>query len=99
MVRLPKNLGFGRANNLGLPKCRGRFVLLLNPDVMLTPDSLAKMADFMLVRPDVAAVGPRVRRPDDSLDLAARRAFPTPATALYRFIGLSRLFPHSRRFP
>src|SRR5205085_96007 len=41
VVRLPKNLGFGRANNLGLPKCRGRFVLLLNPDVMLTPDSLA----------------------------------------------------------
>jgi len=98
LVRLPKNIGFGRANNLGLQQCRGRFILLLNPDVVLAAGALAKLADFMLVRPDVGAVSPRVRRPDDSLDLAARRAFPTPATALYRFTGLSRLFPHSARF-
>ncbi len=98
LVRLSKNVGFGRANNLGLQQCRGRFVLLLNPDVLLSAGSLAKLADFMLVRPDVGAVGPRVRRPDNSLDLAGRRAFPTPATALYRFTGLNRLFPKSRRF-
>ncbi|HEX6488093.1 MAG TPA: glycosyltransferase family 2 protein [Candidatus Dormibacteraeota bacterium] len=98
VIRLDKNVGFGRANNMGLQRCRGRFVLLLNPDVLLAPGSLAKMADFMLVRPDVGAVGPRLRRPDDSLDRAARRAFPTPATAFYRFTGLNRLFPKSRRF-
>lgn len=98
LVRLAKNLGYGRASNRALPSCRGRFVLLLNPDVTLEPGSLAKLTDFMLVRPDVAAVGPRIRRPDGSLDLAARRAFPTPSTAFYRFVGLSRLFPRSRRF-
>lgn len=98
LLRLPKNVGYGRANNQGLPSCRGRFILLLNPDVLLTPGSLAKLTDFMLVRPDVGAVGPRLKRPDGSLDLAARRAFPTPATAFYRFVGLSRLFPRSRRF-
>jgi GT2 family glycosyltransferase len=98
LLRLPKNIGYGKANNRALPSARGRFVLLLNPDVTLEPGSLAKLTDFMLVRPDVGAVGPRIRRPDGSLDLAARRAFPTPATAFYRFIGLSRLFPHSRRF-
>jgi GT2 family glycosyltransferase len=32
------------------------------------------------------------------LDLACRRSFPTPEVSFYRLIGLSRLFPHSRRF-
>src|SRR5690348_16909785 len=35
LLRLPKNVGYGRANNLGLQQCRGRFVLLMNPDVLL----------------------------------------------------------------
>src|SRR5216684_7180663 len=30
-----KNLGYGRAANLGLERCQGRFVLLLAPDVTL----------------------------------------------------------------
>ena len=32
-----RNLGFGRANNVGLERCQGRFVLLLNPDVTVNP--------------------------------------------------------------
>ena len=98
LVRLPKNVGFGRANNVGLQQCRGRFVLLLNPDVIVERGCVEKLADLMLVRPDVGAVSPRVRRPDGSLDLAARRAFPTPMTAFYRIVGLNRLFPKSARF-
>jgi len=43
-------------------------------------------------------MGPKLVREDGSLDLAARRSFPTPAVAFYRMAGLSRLFPRSRRF-
>ena len=32
-----KNLGYGRAANVGLERCQGRFVLLLSPDVTLDP--------------------------------------------------------------
>ncbi len=35
---------------------------------------------------------------DGSLDLACRRSFPSPAVSLYRFTGLSRLFPKHRQF-
>jgi hypothetical protein len=37
-------------------------------------------------------------RADGSLDLACRRSFPTPEVSFYRMVGLSRLFPRSRRF-
>ncbi len=98
VIRQPRNVGFGRANNAGLSQAAGRFVLLLNPDVTVLPECVGRLADFLLVRPDAGAVGPRLARPDGSLDLAARRGFPTPSTAVYRLSGFSRLFPRSARF-
>ena len=98
LIRLPKNVGYGAANNAGLERCRGRFVLLLNPDVVVGPGCVGKLADFLLTRRDVGAVGPRLLRPDGTPDQAARRAFPTPSVAFYRLSGLSRVFPRSRRF-
>jgi N-acetylglucosaminyl-diphospho-decaprenol L-rhamnosyltransferase len=35
---------------------------------------------------------------DGSLDLACRRSFPTPQVAMYRMVGLSKLFPRHPRF-
>jgi GT2 family glycosyltransferase len=98
VIAQPRNLGFGRANNVGLEQCQGRFVLLLNPDVTLNPGAVGRLADFMITRQDAGAVGPRLVYPDGRLDPDARRSFPAPSTMLYRTVGLSRLFPHSPRF-
>ncbi|MGH7883489.1 MAG: glycosyltransferase family 2 protein [Candidatus Dormibacteraceae bacterium] len=98
LITAPENLGFGGGNNLGFQRATGRFILLLNPDVILEPDCVDKLADFLLVHSEVGAVGPRLTRPDGGLDLAARRGFPTPGAAFYRLSGLSRIFPHSQRF-
>lgn len=93
-----KNLGYGRAANLGLERCQGRFVLLLSSDVTVDAQSVGRMADFLLTRPDAGAVGPRLVLPDGRLDPDARRAFPMPRTMFYRTVGLSKLFPRSPRF-
>lgn len=94
----PKNLGYARAANVGLVRCKGRFVLLLNPDITMDPQFVGRLADFLLTRPDAGGVGPRVLMPDGSRDPDARRSFPVPRTLLYRSVGLSRLFPKSPRF-
>jgi GT2 family glycosyltransferase len=94
----PKNRGYGRAANVGLERCKGRFVLLLNPDITMDPQFVGRLADFLLTRPDAGGVGPRVLMPDGSRDPDARRSFPVPRTLLYRSVGLSRLFPKSPRF-
>src|SRR6266568_5119978 len=93
-----RNLGYGRAANVGLERCQGRFVLLLSPDVTLDPQCVGRLADFLLTRPDAGAVGPRLTMPDGRLDPDARRAFPMPSTLFYQTIGLSKLFPKSSRF-
>jgi len=98
VLREPANMGYGRAANIGLERCRGRFVLLLNPDVTLEPQAVGRMADLLLTRQDAGAVGPRIVMPDGTLDPEARRSFPEPRSLFYRSIGLSRLFPNSARF-
>lgn len=93
-----KNLGYGRAANIGLERCRGRFVLLINPDVTVDPNSVGRLSDFLMTRPEAGAVGPRLLMPDGRLDPDCRRSFPVPSTLFYRTVGLSRLFPKSPRF-
>ncbi len=93
-----KDLGYGRAANIGLERCQGRFVLLLSPDVRLDPQCVGRLADFLLTRPDAGAVGPRLVLPVGKLDPEARRAFPLPSTLFYQTVGLSRVFPKSPRF-
>jgi GT2 family glycosyltransferase len=94
----PKNLGYGRAANVGLERCEGRFVLLLSPDVIVDAQCVGRLADFLLTRPDAGAVGPRLVLPDGHIDPDARRSFPSPSTLFYQTAGLSKLFPRSRRF-
>ena len=109
LITSQENRGFSAGNNLAVrqlgfadptddPARLPRYLLLLNPDTLLPPDALARMIAFMDARPRVGVAGPRVRRPDGSLDRACRRSFPTPAVSFYRMTGLSRLFPRSRLF-
>ena len=75
-----------------------RYALLLNPDTVVPSDTFSRVVSYMDRHPDVGALGVKLVRQDGSLDLACRRAFPTPEVSFYRFSGLSRLFPRSPRF-
>lgn len=105
LIRSPRNGGYAYANNLALEHVLRRdevdlprYVLLLNPDTRLPATALVDMLFFMDSRPEIGAAGPKLVRPGGALDLACRRSFPTPEVSLYRMLGLSRLFPGSRRF-
>jgi GT2 family glycosyltransferase len=80
------------------PSSLPRYALLLNPDTDVPADAFARAAAHMDAHPDVGVLGVKLVRADGSLDLACRRAFPTPEVSFYRFSGLSQLFPNSPRF-
>jgi len=82
----------------GNPSSTPRYALLLNPDTVLPPNGLAMMLRFMVEHPEAGVAGPKLVLEDGSLDLACRRSFPTPQIAMYRMVGLSKLFPHHPRF-
>jgi GT2 family glycosyltransferase len=93
-----ENLGFSKANNQALRRCRGRYVLVLNPDTLVQEDTFRKMIAFMEQDPTIGAAGCKLLNADGSFQLSCRRSFPTPEVSFYKIIGLSALFPQSRRF-
>ena len=98
ITRNDANLGFAKASNQALRMATGRYLLLLNPDAFVEPDTLAIMVEYLDGRPDVGCATCRVELEDGSLDLACRRLFPTPERSLYRMTLLSKVFPRNRRF-
>lgn len=58
------NRGFGSANNQALHECTGRYVIFLNPDTTVEPESFSKMVAFMDAHPEVGLAGPKVLNPD-----------------------------------
>lgn len=54
------NVGFARANNLGIRATQSNLVLLLNPDTLVTPGAIRTLTDTLVGRPDAAAAGPRL---------------------------------------
>ena len=76
VIRNSENLGFSRGNNGGIRQCQGRYIALVNPDVIVFPDCLDNLADFLDQNPNVGNVGPRVFNPDMTQQSTCRR-FPT----------------------
>ncbi|GIO41952.1 glycosyltransferase family 2 protein [Paenibacillus apis] len=92
------NTGFAKANNQAMEIAKGRYVLLLNSDTIVQPDTLQTMLAYMEEHPTVGASGCKVILPDGSLDKACRRGFPTPSASFYYAFGFSKLFPENPRF-
>lgn len=92
------NVGFGKANNQVIPRARGRYTLLLNPDTLLQEDTLDTLARFMDRQPKAGACGCKILNPDGSFAAESRRSVPTLSSALYKAVGLTALFPRHSRF-
>jgi GT2 family glycosyltransferase/lipopolysaccharide/colanic/teichoic acid biosynthesis glycosyltransferase len=92
------NLGFAKANNVGLKQARGKYILLINPDTLVQEDTLQVMIRFFEENRDVGLAGCKVMNPDGTFQLACRRSFPAPWAAFTKMTGLSALFPGSRLF-
>ena len=98
LIRSDENLGFAGGNNLGLKTARGRHVMILNPDVVVHPRAFRSLVSYLDTHPETGAVGGRIINPDGTSDPGAKRGFPSPSAAFYRLVGLSYIFPRSRRF-
>ncbi len=83
------NLGFAKAVNRLLDTARGRYLLLLNPDCLLAPDTLARIVEIFSTalahgHPHAGMAGALIRNPDGSEQRGCRRLLPTPRSAFFR---------------
>jgi len=98
LIKNEINLGFAAGNNVGVKKAEGRYLLFLNPDTVVMPNTFKEMIKFMDSNSQAGAATCRVELPNGRLDEACHRGFPTPWNAFCHFSGLEKLFPRSRVF-
>ncbi len=93
LIKNDKNLGFARAVNRSLFQGSAPFILILNPDTILSPGFFGPLLEYMETHGDVGIIGPRILDTDETVQGSAR-AFPTLLTALFgRRSILTRFFP------
>ena len=92
IIRNLRNVGFGRANNQLLAHVRSEYVLLLNSDAFVSPQTIGLTVKYMDAHPRCGVLGVRLTDADGSLQ-ASRRSFPTPFTTFLRRTGLGGWLP------
>jgi len=98
LIENKENFGFSKANNQGIKIAKGRYILLLNPDTVISEDTLTKTVAFFEKTPNAGALGVRMIDGRGDFLPESKRGLPTPAVAFYKMSGLARLFPRSRTF-
>ncbi len=97
LIKSKENLGFSKGNNVAIRQCQGRYIALVNPDVIVFPGCLDALADFLDQNPKVGNVGPRVFNPDMSQQSTCRR-FPTLWNNFCSATRLESIFKGRRHF-
>lgn len=93
-----ENTGFSKANNQAIRESTGEYVLLLNPDTLVQEDTFEICCDFMDSHADCGGLGVRMIDGKGKFLPESKRGLPTPAVALFKMTGLSRIFPKSPIF-
>lgn len=97
VIRLAKNVGFGRANNLAAQFARGRLLLLLNPDAFLEQsDAVIRLASRLHPGKPPHAVGPKLLNVDGSHQVGDGGWRPSIGHVAVHQLLLSRIFPRLR---
>jgi len=82
-----ENLGFAKANNQGIKKAKGEYILLLNSDTKVVGNALKKLVDFAKTKPNLGVVGPRLLNKDGSFQPSVGRFFTLPWAVLWLMTG------------
>jgi hypothetical protein len=92
LIANQENLGFAKANNIGIRQSKGKYVLLLNPDTEFVENSLEKVIAKMESDQKIGVLGCRLLNPNKSLQQSVRR-LPTILNQLVILFKLHKFFP------
>lgn len=90
-----ENVGFGRANNQLLKHVQGDYVLLLNTDAFVQPETLRRTLAYMDSHPRCGVLGVKLVGRDGALQPSCRY-FPSPWNVFLARTGLGRFLPQTR---
>ena len=97
-IECKENYGFSHGNNIGFENAKGEYVLMLNPDTIVTKEAINGCIRFMDEHLDAGAAGVKMINRDGTFALESRRGIVKPWVAFCKATGLCKRFPKSRLF-
>lgn len=97
-IRGKENVGFSRANNMAIRQSHGKYVLLLNPDTIVTSKTIKDCIHLLDDNPQIGSTGVSMYNVDGSFARESKRAIPTAKVSFYKMCGLANLFPRHKEF-
>lgn len=91
LIRSADNVGFARANNIGILASNSRYLALINPDVKLLAGCVERALAAIEAEPSVGMLGPGMIGRDGSVHRSGMR-FPTLWNLLCDALALHRVF-------
>lgn len=96
IIRNPVNAGFAVACNLGTQQASGEYLFYLNPDCIVSPETIPQLIFSLNQHPHAGMAGGLLLNSDGSEQRGGRRKIPTPWSTFVKVFQLSKL---SRFFP
>ncbi len=83
------NTGFSTANNQGVAIAKGEYVLILNPDTVVTEDTFEKTLQFAKSIANLGTIGIKLIDGTGNFLPESKRGIPTPKVAINKLLGIS----------
>ncbi|MFH1284727.1 MAG: glycosyltransferase family 2 protein [Candidatus Peregrinibacteria bacterium] len=97
LVEPGKNLGYGGGHNFAAREAKGKYILILNTDITVEPDTLQKLVDYLDAHKEAGMVGPKLMYHNGEIQQSCRRHFRFFDLFIKRSF-LKRIWPFSRRY-
>lgn len=98
LISNKKNVGFANANNQGFQVAQGDFILILNPDIILTSETKLKdLCERLTQDRRIGIIAPRLNYSDGSIQESVR-GFPSLTLQLIRMMKIDGLFRNSQYY-
>ncbi len=97
LIENKENLGFGKAHNLIIDGLTSKYHLIINPDITMSDNVAARMAQYMDGHADIGILTPKVKFPDGTLQVLPKKN-PRFMYLVARRVSLSALQKYRRAY-
>jgi len=98
IIYLKENIGYPKANNIGIEKAKGTYILLLNPDTEIKNDSIESAIMILENNSLIGCLGVKTLKADGSILNTCARKFPNIRSLIYSMLLFHKLFKKCKYF-
>ena len=89
LIANTENVGFSKANNIGVASAKGEYVLILNPDTIVGEHTFEEVLDVADTKPDLGALGVQLVDGTGTYLPESKRGIPSLQSTLYKMFGIN----------